>query len=84
MRAGAEGIVSKAAHASYRGGRDPSWLKIKCRGQQSTQRQSEGGTSEATTPTPMIADRPAAADTEAEADPARQEKPTAAKTGGGL
>jgi bifunctional non-homologous end joining protein LigD len=29
---GAEGIVSKAAHAPYRGGRDPSWLKIKCRG----------------------------------------------------
>jgi bifunctional non-homologous end joining protein LigD len=29
---GAEGIVSKAAHAPYQGGRDPSWLKIKCKG----------------------------------------------------
>ena len=29
---GAEGIVSKAAHAPYRGGRDPCWLKVKCRG----------------------------------------------------
>ena len=29
---GAEGIVSKAATAPYRGGRDPSWLKVKCRG----------------------------------------------------
>lgn len=28
---GAEGIVSKVAHAPYRGGRDPCWLKIKCR-----------------------------------------------------
>lgn len=28
---GAEGVVSKAATAPYRGGRDPSWLKIKCR-----------------------------------------------------
>lgn len=28
---GAEGIVSKAAAAPYRGGRDPNWLNIKCR-----------------------------------------------------
>lgn len=29
--AGAEGAVSKAATAPYRGGRDPSWLKVKLR-----------------------------------------------------
>ena len=28
---GAEGIVSKAAAAPYRGGRDPNWLNVKCR-----------------------------------------------------
>ncbi|HEX2116851.1 MAG TPA: hypothetical protein VHM01_20795 [Alphaproteobacteria bacterium] len=28
---GAEGVISKAATAPYRGGRDPSWLKVKCR-----------------------------------------------------
>jgi bifunctional non-homologous end joining protein LigD len=28
---GGEGIVSKVAAAPYRGGRDPSWLKIKCK-----------------------------------------------------
>ena len=30
-RLGAEGVISKAATAPYRGGRDPSWLKVKCR-----------------------------------------------------
>jgi ATP-dependent DNA ligase len=29
---GGDAIVSKVATASYRGGRDPAWLKIKCRG----------------------------------------------------
>jgi ATP-dependent DNA ligase len=24
-------VVSKAVQAPYRGGRDPSWLKVKCR-----------------------------------------------------
>jgi bifunctional non-homologous end joining protein LigD len=28
---GAEGIVSKAVAAPYRGGRDPNWLKVRCR-----------------------------------------------------
>jgi bifunctional non-homologous end joining protein LigD len=27
-----EGIISKVRTAPYRGGRDPSWLKVKCRG----------------------------------------------------
>jgi bifunctional non-homologous end joining protein LigD len=29
---GGEGIVSKAAEAPYRGGRDPSWVNVKCPG----------------------------------------------------
>jgi bifunctional non-homologous end joining protein LigD len=37
---GAEGIVSKAAAAPYRGGRDPNWLNIKCRAWSAKRRQA--------------------------------------------
>jgi bifunctional non-homologous end joining protein LigD len=43
---GAEGIVSKVANAPYHGGRDPSWLKIKCRGRAAEHaKRSRSGTS---------------------------------------